>query len=65
MPLQQVAMPAKDLPAQWRARLTGAGPFVHFGQTEVFVTSEAYGKDIEKSVVKRRSMVREIFSFLT
>ena len=44
MLLQQITMKAKDLPNQWRARLKGEGPFVHFGQTEVFVTSEAYGE---------------------
>jgi len=42
MPLQQITMKAKDLPNQWRARLNGEGPFVHFAQTEVFVTSQAY-----------------------
>lgn len=44
MPLQQIVLKAKDLPNQWRARLTGKGPFINFQQTEVSLTLEAYGK---------------------
>jgi hypothetical protein len=44
MPLQQIVVKAKDLPAQWRARLQGKGMFTHFGQTEFSMTYEAYGK---------------------